>query len=337
MFVDREKSGVLLFALVAAFLLAGVGAADAQMYWGTRPIGMGGAFTAVANDVDAIEWNPAGLTTLTKNKQMGFDINYEYHQYLFGDFPYLQPQLIQKTSSNEFGNGYFNNTTPTAPANKKFSEDWYHLAIADGYVNPLVAVGAAFTTQDPSNQLFKHGTDFQADLSAAGGFANIVNFGGTARWVNFDPTGKGKFDFDVGMLINAINLIKVGLTGRNLLGNDEPLVVRREVALGVAGYVMDYATVSLEVTKVFDGLKKLNGPLYQPKGTFVFAAGAEGVIVKLLSLRGGFNYDEISGARMYSVGLGFVDKHGTIGYSFQGSVDHVRDFTHSIQLVIYYP
>jgi hypothetical protein len=33
--------------------------------WGTRPLAMGGAFVAVADDVNAVYWNPAGLGKIT--------------------------------------------------------------------------------------------------------------------------------------------------------------------------------------------------------------------------------------------------------------------------------
>jgi hypothetical protein len=39
-----------------------------QIDVGARAIGMGGAFTATANDVSAIYWNPAGLATLTQGE-----------------------------------------------------------------------------------------------------------------------------------------------------------------------------------------------------------------------------------------------------------------------------
>ena len=37
-----------------------------QIPFGTRPLGLGGAFTAVADDANAINWNPAGLSVLRR-------------------------------------------------------------------------------------------------------------------------------------------------------------------------------------------------------------------------------------------------------------------------------
>ena len=39
-----------------------------QLFVGTRPLGMGGAFTAVADDGNTITWNPAGLPRLRRKE-----------------------------------------------------------------------------------------------------------------------------------------------------------------------------------------------------------------------------------------------------------------------------
>jgi long-subunit fatty acid transport protein len=46
---------------------ADIPAAFVDIGYGARPMGMGGAFTAVAADANAIFWNPAGLALLRKN------------------------------------------------------------------------------------------------------------------------------------------------------------------------------------------------------------------------------------------------------------------------------
>ena len=78
---------------------------------GARPLGMGGAFVAVADDVNTIWWNPAGVAT-TKRKEvtlmhneMGEDIRYQFMAYnqpvgklrggLGGSISYLSVSNIQ--------------------------------------------------------------------------------------------------------------------------------------------------------------------------------------------------------------------------------------------------
>ena len=39
-----------------------------QLFVGTRPLSMGGAFIAVADDANAITWNPAGLPGLRRTE-----------------------------------------------------------------------------------------------------------------------------------------------------------------------------------------------------------------------------------------------------------------------------
>ncbi|MBI5789257.1 MAG: hypothetical protein HZA78_10425 [Candidatus Schekmanbacteria bacterium] len=50
---------ILITALIAILLL--ISPTPCQACWGTRPLAMGGAFSGVADDGNAIYWNPAGL------------------------------------------------------------------------------------------------------------------------------------------------------------------------------------------------------------------------------------------------------------------------------------
>jgi hypothetical protein len=51
----------MLKKILASFIITLVLFQSAYAFFGTRPMGMGGAFTAVCNDVNAAYWNPAGL------------------------------------------------------------------------------------------------------------------------------------------------------------------------------------------------------------------------------------------------------------------------------------
>ena len=55
----------LIFILSFSFLL---GQGMEQIPSGTRPLGMGGAFVAVADDANTINWNPAGLPGLRRTE-----------------------------------------------------------------------------------------------------------------------------------------------------------------------------------------------------------------------------------------------------------------------------
>jgi hypothetical protein len=61
--------GIVVFMIVALFLIgAGPGVMAKQypsLYRGVRPLGMGGAFTAVADDENALFYNPAGLSKIS--------------------------------------------------------------------------------------------------------------------------------------------------------------------------------------------------------------------------------------------------------------------------------
>jgi len=63
------KNIFLLTVLLTAFLPACLSAKEySYLYKGIRPMGMGGAFVAVSNDVNALFYNPAGLADISENR-----------------------------------------------------------------------------------------------------------------------------------------------------------------------------------------------------------------------------------------------------------------------------
>ncbi|MBI5239113.1 MAG: PorV/PorQ family protein [Elusimicrobia bacterium] len=58
----------LLALLTPAAVRGGETAAFLKLGVGARAVGMGGAYTALANDVNALGWNPAGLSSLNKRE-----------------------------------------------------------------------------------------------------------------------------------------------------------------------------------------------------------------------------------------------------------------------------
>ncbi len=93
-----RKLVLLTTILIVAFAgwseARGVGTSAANYLkagWGARPTGMGGAFVALADDVNSLEWNPAGLSLLPPDYIHGaFE-----HVFWFGDVEYEIFSLAQ--------------------------------------------------------------------------------------------------------------------------------------------------------------------------------------------------------------------------------------------------
>ena len=70
--VSKPSSFLLLkgflFFTGILFALAPLQAAFQDMDWGARPVGMGGAFTAIADDANAPLYNPSGLVQVQWNE-----------------------------------------------------------------------------------------------------------------------------------------------------------------------------------------------------------------------------------------------------------------------------
>lgn len=63
--------GLFSFVALTNFVFAGTGTSSAvflRLEQGARPLGMGGAFVAVADDGNSVWWNPAGSVQLEKNE-----------------------------------------------------------------------------------------------------------------------------------------------------------------------------------------------------------------------------------------------------------------------------
>lgn len=93
----------LLFILACQATLAraeGSGAAFLKIGVGARPIAMGNAFTAVADDINAISWNPAGLARIG-SREVGAT-----HAELFADTRYEYVAYAHPLSNRSGGSSY---------------------------------------------------------------------------------------------------------------------------------------------------------------------------------------------------------------------------------------
>ena len=87
------------FSLLTTRCLASSGVSFLKLGVGARALGLGSAYTAVANDVTSLHWNPAGLSRLEKNELSAT------HAELFADMRFDSLGYAHPTSKGAFGIG----------------------------------------------------------------------------------------------------------------------------------------------------------------------------------------------------------------------------------------
>ena len=158
-----------------------------QMSVGARPIGLGGAFSAVANDGNAIFWNPAGIVTIQRQ-----------------EITTMYSSLYQNMGLN---NSYFGYVLPIGD-NHAFGVDWLHIGQDDtelGYRRD--SFNLAYSLRLPSIAGWN------------------ISVGTKLKFVNtditLDGTSYGKsngYGFDFGILVNPVENIRFAVVGLDLGG-----------------------------------------------------------------------------------------------------------------------
>ncbi|MBV6510983.1 MAG: hypothetical protein HRU80_00740 [Ignavibacteriales bacterium] len=81
---------LLLTAGMRAQELASVAGAFVDVGYGARPMGLGGAYVGLANDVNAVLWNPAGLTNI-ESKEVTFSFHNQFGLVKYNYLGYAMP------------------------------------------------------------------------------------------------------------------------------------------------------------------------------------------------------------------------------------------------------
>lgn len=134
------------------------------IYKGARPLGMGGAFTAVSDDANALFYNPAGLADIKESRLSPIDleIDLSHKAYKF----YKDAEDIDLDNEKEVGNFLHKNIG-----------HYEHLAISyfPNYIAPNFAIGligsAKYNFQARDKQFPKLIVDAIKDLGVCTGYA----------------------------------------------------------------------------------------------------------------------------------------------------------------------
>lgn len=268
------RTGVAALGLILGsslgFAATDGGTATAQFLrlgQGARPQGMGGAFTAVADDISASYWNPAGLATLKKQEatfshlQFIQDIKSEYAAYAY---PLKKMKGTLSASINYLNLGKVERRDDTG-------------ALVGG---DLSLTGMAITA-GYSQQVMP-----------------TVFLGGNVKMIQQDldvASGSG-MAFDAGILVVVIpDKLSLGAAVANMgpklktgtVAEDLPTTMRGGAALKL---IPNKLLVALDVEQPTDSDTKIR-------------AGAEFYVTPMLALRGGYEQQSDAGSGL-TVGVG---------------------------------
>lgn len=182
------------------------GAAFLKIEPGSRPVGMGGAFAGLANDINTIFWNPAGLTTVQTRELTAMQ------HFSFVDINNQSIGYAQRANQLVWGASFIGSFTEI-----------------ERRIGP---------TETPDSTVTVGG--FATGLSLAYPLGNMASIGGTAKLISqqLDIQNIYGIGADIGVILRLIdNHLGVGLAVQNagVLSGEEnlPMALRAGLAYRV--------------------------------------------------------------------------------------------------------
>ena len=277
---DWKLFCIIFFAVIAFPAFAAdihddagtTGAAFLKIEAGSRPAGMGGAFAGLANDVNTLYWNPAGLTAVGERQ-----------------FTAMQNFSIADISNQFLGYA------------QKFSGRGTWGASFLGAFTEIERRRRA--TEEPDSTATVGG--FAAGLSAAYILSSQLSVGATAKTISqqLDVEDSIGAAADVGMLLRILdNRLGVGIAAQNLgvldTGENLPMNVRGGIAYQVRTQSRSEDADQSEPTPdnarqsqdLFAFAADVNYPIVA--GFPTFHLGAENWFYNILALRVGYSFGQ---------------------------------------------
>ena len=306
---------ILLFASAYAATPRNIGVAEdpGDIGMGARPIGMGRAFVAIADDENAIFVNPAGLSFVTRPcltsmyTSLLSDVNY-----LVIGFTY--PFALFKNGG--VGVGYIQSGVPGI-----ISTSQSGFSMTDYYSKVLI-LGASFM---PSS-----------DLSLGGslklfyqGFSGTVNYAGTGS--DIDLGLKWAMDKKLSLGVNLKNIIPLSLGGKISWPNGD-----EQSNAAIAKIGLKVLTDDKKLTLAFDSDIQMERPLPSTQHL-----GVEWGIHPNLSLRAGIDQSlnaatgGLGSNITFGVGLNITSLK--LDYSYHPYFDESSNTTHYISVTYMFP
>lgn len=248
---------------------------------GARPLSMGGAFVAVADDVNAVYWNPAGLTQLQENQTTWMHTYNNRDLINYQDFlGYAMPSQKKGVS---VGIGYIHSTTIIyiPPQWEEFDQKWYTVSLAKK-INENMSLG--INLKQYREEITLLGESIKDDA------------------IGIDVGYLYKMDekVSIGLLVQDINKPK---TFKEELGGIEYL---RNIRPGIAYKPNEETTIAMDI--YYFTLKDATDP--NAKGQSDVRMGIEWIANENLALRAGFYGDAFK-----TMGIGYKKGNFQIDYA----------------------
>lgn len=213
------KKILVISLLLSVIFLAKVEASFENTYWGARPLAMGGAYTAVANDANAPLYNIAGIANVVQK-----------------EFTFMSSKLFTGVEGVDIGSNYLSFVYPVfSQQYGAISFTWASVSATSVWREDIFNIGYARQVNDIFN------LDTNIINMTAG-----LNLKYLMQEANFDvedrdlPSSKGAPTCDVGILAQFTNGLSVGLSSKYLTSPDVGYVTQNTVyntnVLGLAYY-----------------------------------------------------------------------------------------------------
>jgi Uncharacterised protein family (UPF0164) len=289
-YADTGQAG-----LDIAVLEAGVGA---------RALGMGGAFTAVADNADAPFWNPAGLAQINKN----------------------EITAMQTKLSTDADHYYVSYVTPLLGGG--FGISWIQVGMSS-----ITQTGSSTGEYNEVTNLGIFSYFSNAYLLAYGrNITDNLSFGITAKYLTSDMPGlvsvegASAYGYSVtpGLLYKPTNNLSIGFKIDELInyqkwGTDTEEIVPSKYRLGIA-FGTRVPLIGNPLLLSGD-VSQINKAGYVPEGS----AGAEAKFGQI-AFRIGYSEQSMTG------GAGFEADHISIDYAYVTQTSLTKDNVHRVSL-----
>lgn len=194
---------VLLFIAILSCVFSQTGNSYAEAGFGARAMGMGNAFTGVADDATAIAWNPAGLTNL-----------YSPEFSITGRFKTGSYELDLDEDPNEFFDGL------TQERKSDFGLNFF------SYVHPVKFEFATLVFGGAYRSLY----NWNDEITQTTKYSDEI--GGKQSYNNIDKTEGGINAFTLSTGVKLLNFAAIGISFNNISGTlDQTLSQNNEGTL----------------------------------------------------------------------------------------------------------